>query len=95
MRAGQLCTFRKNRVGWKYGELTVITDVGNRVYRYRNVKVTTPILELTCKIGHTEQRTVISLNATRDKTCCKECRRNKTYTNTYYTKKIQQCTTTY
>jgi hypothetical protein len=78
MRAGQICTFRKKYVGNQYGELQVIADIGNHVYKYTDgSKATTPLLKLTCKLGHTEERTAISLRITGDNTQCKTCRRLK------------------
>ena len=75
MKAGQQCTFRINRVGRKYGELKVMADIGNRVYRYIYGLITIPVLQLGCRKGHTEQRNAVSLRMTGDKTRCKECYR--------------------
>lgn len=73
MKPGQLCTFRVDRTGQQFGELTVIGDVGNHVYRTYSRILVVPILQLICPKGHIEQRNITSLRVTKDKTHCKRC----------------------
>jgi hypothetical protein len=76
MKAGQLCSFRANRTGQKFGELIVIGDIGNHIYKHSNGTSVAPILNLICPVGHIEQRNIVSLRYTGDNTQCKKCRKH-------------------